>query len=235
MSFDTPRDKWADAPVDEAGAGRGRSGLSKEIWVSVITAGGTIAAALITAAVAIGTGAASVPGLDGSPSVSSLQRTIASLEQDVSTLNAENEQLSGQVGDLTAQLEATGETPVTTGSTATADVARSTDGTPIGLYSGSCLDLDSTAANWGVPEGDFCIDHGDDITTTSNTMTILDEAPDAATCAAQTLVTDFVSDAQTLLGKHLCVVTSSGRYADVSVVSVDEAADAFALEITVWK
>lgn len=232
MPFDTPSDKRADEPL--YGTAREGSGVSKEIWVAVITASGTILAAVIAAAVAIGTGNASVPGLDGSPSVSSLERTISRLQQEVSALNAENEDLSGQVGDLTTQLEAAGETAAApSGSTSAGEVVRSTEGTPIRIGFGDCLDLDSTAPNWGVPDGDFCIWAHD---VQGQTMTVLDEAPDAEICAAQTNVEDYMSGvAPTLLGKHLCVKANSGRYADVQVVTIDETAETYDLNITVWK
>ncbi|WP_454857581.1 hypothetical protein [Promicromonospora soli] len=203
----------------------GPSDSKTPIWVAVIAAGGTVLAAVV----GLFSGVVEVPVLTGQPGSSELQRTVQALEDQVSRLEERNRELENQLNAAPSPT-ATSDS-VEPGS----EVLRQTEAS-IRLSNYSCLDLDSQAPDWDTNDdysGDLCFGAG---LVESDNITVFDDAPSLDVCAARTQKVDSV-DADSLLGKFLCVESSSGRTAQVHIPAVNATGGSDAtidFELVVW-
>jgi len=99
------------------------------------------------------------------------------------------------------------------------------------LYTGDCVDLDSTEPAWGAPSGDFCVDG---IYLMNEAMSTFDREPEFADCQAATASTDQVNPFD-VMGQWVCARSSEGRFARVFVVDYEQTAWKLTFELTVWE
>jgi hypothetical protein len=215
-------DVSAQPAESEPTSKRTGSRTGHELWIAIITAGATIAAAAIGTVVAVDVGTVEVrmvgDGLDS-----------AELQATVDRLEAENAELRSAQEELPAQ-DAPGDSP--SGAPEDAEAVRST-AEPISLGEAACLDLDSDAANWDVGErGDICVDYVSAFIGTD--LTVLKDKPSLADCEAQTYLRDDVGPVSGIVGEYVCAWTDGGRLASIEIVDSEPSASTL-LDITVWE
>jgi hypothetical protein len=168
---------------------------------------------------------------------SDFEKRTQVLEDEAADLNAANEVLTTEKADLEVQLaEATAApTPLPTGTRApTAPVVlRETEGTPVAVQRGRCLDLSSQRSDWG-------IDSGHDLCYYSNELrmsrvSVWDHEPTLDECEAQTIYASSVDLGLVEPGMHLCGTYRGDAFAYVRVASVDFDEEIIALDIRVWQ
>ncbi|MBN0042698.1 hypothetical protein JS756_00935 [Streptomyces actuosus] len=119
-------------------------------------------------------------------------------------------------------------------------VYRETGNTPVTIKCQSKIDLDSTAPDWGTDTA-----RGTDIgfcqpldstrfLWSRDKLSIITSEPTVATCAATTINDRRLTAEQTRKGTQMCVLTSEGRWAYVSIAGVDQERDTISMNITVW-
>jgi hypothetical protein len=154
------------------------------------------------------------------------------LRDQLSTLEAQNSDLQAQIDNqpLPSSGEETQARP--------ADVYRQTDGKPLEIASGSCVDLDSQEANWGVSDqygylgadgNGLCFLDGD--LELRNIVELATE-PTKANCEAQTVILGDSMD-QVRSGAQVCGHTGDGRVVYVRVVEVSD--DTLAMDLRIWE
>jgi hypothetical protein len=147
---------------------------------------------------------------------------------------------SGQAGAGTTSSSPPGTTtpgPSSTLATTTTGpvrVLRQTGGAPVVL--GSCLDLDSPDPDWGVgsrSHKDVCVSTWAD--GVNARLAVVRGTPTPAVCQAQTDIRRSTTEAQTVVGQHLCVRSSEGRWAHLRIAGIDTSAYTISFDIVVWK
>jgi len=192
-----------------------------------------------------------------------LQGAVESLERQVGDLKRSNEELSEENSDLRSRLDqeatTTSTTPRQTTSTTPAtegeSVVRHASQQPVGLSSNYGLDLDSRVANWGVVNSPY--DGEMDLYFNANgfwaedrslfagsphsnhdneaQMAVMQGVPSKEGCRAATALTKELHNDLIVDGTQLCVVTSEGRVAGVTISSADLTGGQISLAITTWE
>lgn len=112
-------------------------------------------------------------------------------------------------------------------------IRRETD-TPVQVMLHTCLDLDTTSADWGaasVPQ-DLC--YGD-AGVEGARLTIMSGAPSRADCEAQTTWQQTIATDAVAEGMHLCVQTNERRTAYAHIAAVNGDAETVAFDLLVWE
>jgi hypothetical protein len=119
------------------------------------------------------------------------------------------------------------------------------------LTQGYCVDLDTAARNWSVSSdcgtasaingnGDIRVDSSDILTPGGADFAVLDQSQ-SGTFAACDSVTNFSTELKQQLvipGLRLCMRTTSGNFALMKVVSVDNSGgilESVSFNVTIWK
>ncbi|MFJ3405258.1 hypothetical protein [Promicromonospora sp. NPDC090134] len=112
-------------------------------------------------------------------------------------------------------------------------IRRETDA-PVQVMLHTCLDLDTTSADWGaasVPQ-DLC--YGD-AGVEGARLTIMSGVPSRADCEAQTTWQQTITSDSVAEGMHLCVQTNERRTAYTHIAAVDTDAETVAFDLVVWE
>lgn len=150
-------------------------------------------------------------------------------------LEADNSRLRQQLQEAT--------TPTTSGTTPTstppsAEIFRQTGASPVVVRERFGIDLDTQTSNWGV-SGTAPSDLYVSITrsVSGKKLAIVKEPPTQQVCEAQTVLQTYLTPAQTVVGRRLCVQTSEGRWAYVQIAAIDTSAEprTMSFKIVVWK
>ncbi|MDR7384425.1 hypothetical protein [Promicromonospora iranensis] len=215
---------------------------SKEVIAALVVGVFTLAAAIATAVAA---NWIEVRQTVTAPSSQELTTDVDGLQKVLTDTKAENMRLRDQLSTLEAQsseLQAQIDNqPLPSSGEETqakpTDVYRQTDGTPLEIASGSCVDLDSQEANWGVSDqyGYLGADGNglcfwDGTLELRNIVEIATE-PTKANCDAQTVILGDSLD-QVRSGMQVCGHTGDGRVAYVRVVEVSD--DKLAMDLRIW-
>lgn len=208
---------------------RTRSRVPHELWIAIITAVATIAAAVIGTAVAVDVGTVEVRVVGEGLDSTELQSAVDRLEAENAELRSANEDLQAQVG---AQ-PGSGDAPEDD------DAVRRATTEPISLAGAACIDLDSLESdepNWDVAqEGDICVGFLDTFIGTD--LTIMDGEPSQADCQAQTNLREDVGPVAAIVGSYVCAWTDGRRLARVQIVDRDGSGESATttMNITVWE
>lgn len=160
------------------------------------------------------------------------RKEAKTLQDQVAALEEENARLAGGSSSDTA-------TSSDTGSTTSADVFREDDDVAISV--GSCLDLDSKAANWDLvinSDGLFW-ESGSDLCYTTDKLELpairlVDAEPTLADCDSQTLVEgDELGPRDISDGLWMCGQTDEERTVSVGILEATD--DDLTMRIRVWK
>lgn len=113
------------------------------------------------------------------------------------------------------------------------EVRRQTD-SPVQVMLHTCLDLDSTSANWGAASvfQDLC--YGD-AGVEGAQLTIMSSTPGRADCEAQTTWQQTITPDALVEGMHLCVQTNHRRTAYARLAALNSDAETVAFDIVVWE
>lgn len=172
---------------------------------------------------------------------SGLDRELDDLDEQNQELREENERLRSQAddgaapqepdgdGDAPESEEAAGDPP----EAVVLDTWRQTD-SPVQVMLHTCLDLDSTSADWGAASvfQDLC--YGD-AGVEGVRLTVMSSAPSRADCEASTTWQQTISHDSVVEGMHLCVQTNQRRTAYVRLAALDRSAETVAFDIVVWE
>ncbi|MFI2365373.1 hypothetical protein [Promicromonospora sp. NPDC019610] len=105
---------------------------------------------------------------------------------------------------------------------------------PVQVMLHTCLNLDTTSADWGaasVPQ-DLC--YGD-AGVEGARLTIMSGAPGRADCEAQTTWQQTIATDAVAEGMHLCVQTNERRTAYAHIAAVNADAETVAFDLVVWE
>ncbi|MCP2281113.1 hypothetical protein APR04_000002 [Promicromonospora umidemergens] len=170
---------------------------------------------------------------------SSLDRELDDLDEQNQELREENERLRSEAddgaapqepdGDGDAPEKAAGDPP----GAVVLDIRRQTD-SPVQVMLHSCLDLDSTSADWGAASvfQDLC--YGD-AGVEGVRLTVMSSTPSRADCEALTTWQQTISHDAVVEGMHLCVQTNQRRTAYARLAALDRSAETVAFDIVVWE
>ncbi|MFD7308476.1 hypothetical protein [Promicromonospora sp. NPDC059942] len=170
----------------------------------------------------------------------SRQAELDDLEAQNQELREENRRLRDQAsaGDGAGTDTGTddGAAPDDSGGGASAVVSgiRRETNAPVQVMLHTCLDLDTTSANWGaasVPQ-DLC--YGD-VGVEGARLTIMSGAPSRADCEAQTTWQQTIATDAVAEGMHLCVQTNERRTAYAHIAAVNGDAETVAFDLVVWE
>jgi hypothetical protein len=173
------------------------------------------------------------------------QAGTSELEAEREDLEQQIAHLEEQKASLEADLVEARQTPITTptttrgGTTATTldptpEVLRQTEGAPVTIRTGTGIDLDTPADNWGVNEG------GTDVYVAGSSISgsqfaLVTEPPTPTICAASTLPITSIPASQVVVGQQFCVHTEEDRWAYVRIAAIDTEANTISFDVTVWK
>jgi regulator of replication initiation timing len=169
-----------------------------------------------------------------------LRVELDDLDAENQGLREENERLRDQAataaGPEDDSPEKTGAAPdePAAGPSAVASGIRRQTGSPVQVMLHTCLDLDTTSADWGaasVPQ-DLC--YGD-AGVEGVRLTIMSGAPSRADCAARTTWQQTIASGSVAEGMHLCVQTNERRTAYARIAAVDGDAETVAFDVVVWE
>ena len=234
----------ADPPTPPRKSWRHRLRFAPAIWAALIGAAATVGVAFIGTETGtieirqtITAPTSSELAKEASEQASDLEKRTQVLEDEAADLIAANEGLMTEKANLEAQLTEAraAPTPLPTGTRApTAPVIlRETEGTPVAVQRGRCLDLSSQRSDWGIGSGyDLCYSSN---RLSMDRVSVWDHEPTLDECEAQTLYASSVDLGLVEPGMHLCGTYRGDAFAYVRVASVDFDEEIIALDIRVWQ